>query len=64
VLIPNTVPISIAFSCGEVLSLYGHCWNCHHPPMDLKQDVALLASPPKLTSPAHEHAPKQHQLHS
>jgi hypothetical protein len=26
-------------SCGEVLSIYGHCWQCEYPPMDPKQDA-------------------------
>jgi hypothetical protein len=25
--------------CGEVLSEYHHCWQCHYPPMDPKQDA-------------------------
>lgn len=27
-------------ACGEVLSEYGHCWQCHWPPMDPAQDKA------------------------
>jgi hypothetical protein len=25
--------------CGEFLSSYGHCWQCHLPPMDPAQDA-------------------------
>jgi hypothetical protein len=33
---PN--PDTHCTSCGEVLSEYHHCWQCHWPPMDPKQD--------------------------
>ena len=26
-------------NCGEVLSQFGHCWQCHYPPMDPAQDA-------------------------
>lgn len=26
--------------CGEYLSRYGHCWQCHYPPMDPALDKA------------------------
>jgi len=26
-------------TCGEPLSIHGHCWQHHYPPMDPKQDV-------------------------
>jgi hypothetical protein len=39
--IPN--PDTYCTSCGEVLSIYGHCWKCQYPPMDPKQD----AKPPE-----------------
>jgi hypothetical protein len=25
--------------CGEYLSRYGHCWQCHYPPMAPAQDA-------------------------
>jgi hypothetical protein len=34
---PN--PDTHCTSCGEVLSIYSHCWKCHWPPMDPKQDA-------------------------
>jgi hypothetical protein len=27
-------------ACGEVLSVHGHCWQCHYPPMDPALDKA------------------------
>lgn len=60
---PTLNPDTHCTSCGEPLSEYDHCWQCHYPPMDPKQDAARSALPPKLTDPSHEHAPKQHQLH-
>jgi hypothetical protein len=41
---PALNPDTHCTSCGEVLSIYHHCWRCHWPPMDPKQDVKPLAS--------------------
>jgi hypothetical protein len=32
-------PDTHCLDCGEVLSEYGHCWQCHWPPMDPAQDA-------------------------
>jgi hypothetical protein len=32
-------PDTHCLDCGEVLSIYSHCWRCHWPPMDPKQDA-------------------------
>jgi hypothetical protein len=34
---PN--PDTHCTSCGEVLSIYSHCWKCQYPPMDPAQDA-------------------------
>jgi hypothetical protein len=34
---PN--PETHCTSCGEVLSIFYHCWRCHWPPMDPAQDA-------------------------
>jgi hypothetical protein len=34
---PN--PDTHCLSCGEVLSIYGHCWQHEYPPMDPAQDT-------------------------
>ena len=47
--------------CGELLSLYGHCWQHHYPPMDPAQDKAQLIDHAKLRAhaPAIVHARPQ-----
>lgn len=37
---PTLNPDTHCTSCGEPLSEYDHCWQCHYPPMDPKQDAA------------------------
>jgi hypothetical protein len=36
---PTPNPDTHCTSCGEVLSIYRHCWRCHWPPMDSAQDA-------------------------
>ena len=40
---PN--PETHCTSCGEVLSIYHHCWRCHYPPMDSAQDSIMHEAP-------------------
>jgi hypothetical protein len=35
----NPNPDTHCTTCGEILSVYGHCWQHDYPPMDPKQDV-------------------------
>ena len=36
---PN--PETHCTSCGELLSIYGHCWQHDWPPMDPREDAAV-----------------------
>lgn len=37
---PTPNPETHCPTCGEPLSEFHHCWQCHYPPMDPKQDAA------------------------
>jgi hypothetical protein len=48
---PN--PDTHCTSCGEVLSLYHHCWSCDYPPMDPAQDAITQTTMVYPAQPTH-----------